>query len=290
VTVREYLVPRSLSEAIGLLERHGPDLLVMAGGTVAMPLVNEGISLPERVMSLKGAGLDGMAEADGSLRIGATTTLTRLLEQDFVPLLAEAARHTASWTVRNMGTVGGNLFTPPPGGDVAVALLALDARVRLGGPRGERVIPLAGLFTGFMTSALAADELLAAIEVPTTARETAFLKLGRKHANTPAVVTVAVALTREHGVVREARIALGAAGPHPIRATDAEAALDGSVLDPQTIDRAAGAAAHESRPFTDAIASEWYRRRMVGLFVRRALARIAAPLPGRTAGGGDASR
>ena len=289
MTVREYLVPGSLSEAIGLLQRHGPDLLVMAGGTVAMPLVNEGISLPERVMSLKRAGLDGIAEADGSLRIGATTTLTRLLEQDALPLLAEAARHTASWTVRNMGTVGGNLFTPPPGGDIAVALLALDARVRLAGPGGERVIPLADLFTGFMTSALAADELLTAIEVPMTPRETAFLKFGRKQANTPAVVTVAVALTREQGRVREARIALGAAGPYPIRATDAEAALASSPLDPATIDRAAEAAARESRPFTDAIATEWYRRRMVGVFVGRALARSAAPQP-RAAAGGGASR
>ena len=286
MTVREYLVPSSLSEAIGLLQRHGPDLLVMAGGTVAMPLVNEGISLPERVMSLKRAGLDGIAAADGSLRIGATTTLTRLLEQDAVPLLAEAARHTASWTVRNMGTVGGNLFTPPPGGDIAVALLALDARVRLAGPGGERVIPLADLFTGFMTSALATDELLAAIEVPMTPRETAFLKFGRKQANTPAVVTVAVALTREQGRVREARIALGAAGPYPIRATDAEAALAGSPLDPATIDRAAEAAARESQPFTDAIASAWYRRRMVGVFVRRALEQIAAPQQPVAAGGG----
>ena len=286
MTVREYLVPSSLSEAIGLLQRHGPDLLVMAGGTVAMPLVNEGISLPERVMSLKRAGLDGIAAADGSLRIGATTTLTRLLEQDAVPLLAEAARHTASWTVRNMGTVGGNLFTPPPGGDIAVALLALDARVRLAGPGGERVIPLADLFTGFMTSALATDELLAAIEVPMTPRETAFLKFGRKQANTPAVVTVAVALTREQGRVREARIALGAAGPYPIRATAAEAALTGSPLDPTTIDRAAEAAARESQPFTDAIASAWYRRRMVGVFVRRALEQIAAPQQPVAAGGG----
>ena len=287
MTVREYLVPRSLPEAIGLLERHGPDVLVMAGGTVAMPLVNEGISLPERVMSLKAAGLDTMTQADGMLRIGATVTLTRLLGQDAVPLLAEAARHTASWAVRNMGTVGGNLFTPPPGGDVAVALLALDAQVRLASPRGERVIPLADLFTGFMTSALTADELLVAIDVPTGTRETAFLKLGRKHANTPAVVTVAVALRRQGSMVEEARIALGAAGPHPIRATDAEAALPGATLDPATIERAAEAAARESRPFTDAIATEWYRRRMVGVLVRRALEQISPPPePGLAQGGG----
>jgi CO/xanthine dehydrogenase FAD-binding subunit len=285
VTVREYLAPRSLPEAIGLLERHGPDLLVMAGGTLVMPLVNEGISLPERVMSLRRASLDGIEAVDGVLRIGATSTLTQLLARDAVPLLREAARNTASWPVRNMGTVGGNLFTPPPGGDVAVALLALDARVRLAGPRGERVLPLADLFTGFMTTALAEDELLVGIDVPIEAREEAFIKFGRKHANTPAVVTVAIALRRDEtgrGAARpvtDARVALGAVGPHPIRSAGAEAALVGSALEPEAIARAAAAATDECEPFTDAIATAWYRRRMVGVFVRRALEHVAGANP-----------
>jgi CO/xanthine dehydrogenase FAD-binding subunit len=236
-----------------------------------MPLINEGISLPERVMSLRHAGVDRVERRGDVLAIGAAATLSRLLAQDVVPLLSEAARHTASWSIRNMGTVGGNLFTPPPGGDVAVALLALDARVRLAGPHGERDLPLADFFTGFMTTALAPDELLVEITVPTAARETAFIKYGRKHANTPAVVTVAMALERRGGRVGVARLALGAAGPHPIRATNAEAALTGAILDATTIGRAAQAAAAECQPFTDGIAAEWYRRRMVGVFVRRAL-------------------
>jgi CO/xanthine dehydrogenase FAD-binding subunit len=294
VTVHEYLVPRSLPEAIGLLERHGPDLLVMAGGTLVMPLVNEGISLPERVMSLRGAGLDGITVADGVLRIGATTTLTQLLAQDAVPLLREAARRTASWPVRNMGTVGGNLFTPAPGGDVAVALLALDARVRLAGPRGERALPLADLFTGFMTTDLADDELLVAIDVPVAVRETAFIKYGRKQANTPAVVTVAVALRRDGaGRVTDGRVALGAVGPHPIRSAGAEAAITGTALEPAAIERAARAATDECVPFTDAIATAWYRRRMVGVFVRRAIEQIAssgqAAEPGVVVASGSAS-
>ena len=274
MTVREYLVPRSLPEAIALLARHGPELLVMAGGTVAMPLINEGISLPERVMSLRNAGLDGIDQRGDVLAIGAAATLTQLLAQDGVPLLREAARNTASWSIRNMGTVGGNLFTPPPGGDVAVALLALDARVRLAGAHGERVLPLADFYTGFMTNALAADELLVEIDVPTAAHETVFIKFGRKHANTPAVVTVAIALQRRDGRISAARIALGAAGPHPIRVAAAEAALVGSALESGVIEQAADAAARECRPFTDAIATEWYRRRMVGVFVRRALEQI----------------
>jgi CO/xanthine dehydrogenase FAD-binding subunit len=275
VTVQDYLVPRSLAEAITLLERHGPELLVMAGGTVAMPLINEGISLPERVMSLRRAGLDGIERDGDILRIGATATLTQLLGQDDIPLLREAARNTASWSIRNMGTVGGNLFTPPPGGDVAVALLALDARVVIAGPSGERILSLADFYTGFMANALAAGELLVRIDVPVGPAETAYLKLGRKHANTPAVVTVAVALRRRDGLVDGARIALGAAGSHPVRATAAEAALTGRTLDPHVVERAAQAAARDCRPFTDALATEWYRRRMVGLFVRRALEQIS---------------
>lgn len=277
MTVREYLVPRSLPEAIGLLERHGPELLVMAGGTVAMPLINEGISLPEMVMSLRSAGIDGIERRDDVVAIGATTTLSAVLAHTGVPLLEEATRRTASWSIRNMGTIGGNLFTPPPGGDIAVALLALDAQVRLAGPRGERTLPLADLYTGFMATALAPDELLVEILVPAAARETAFIKFGRKAANTPAVVTVAVAIARRAGVVGEARIALGAAGPHPIRVAGAEAAIVGSALEPADIERAAEAAVDECRPFTDAVATEWYRRRMVGVFVRRALERIVGP-------------
>ena len=95
MTVREYFLPGSVPEAIALLERHGPELLIIAGGTVAMPLINDGISLPERVMGLRGAGLDRIEPERGVLRIGAAVTLTQLLEQDEIPLLREAAANTS---------------------------------------------------------------------------------------------------------------------------------------------------------------------------------------------------
>lgn len=275
MTVRSYYLPRSLPEALGLVGAHGPELLVMAGGTVAMPLINEGISLPEAVMGLRLAGLDRLRYDGDTLRIGATATLTQLLGQDAVPMLAEAARNTASWSIRNMGTVGGNLFTPPPGGDVAVALLALDASVTLASRRGERTLPLAEIFTGFMTTALAADELLVEIGVPIPRAPTAYLKYGRKHANTPAVVTVAVRLEWDGARVADVRIALGAVGPHPIRARQAEHLLHGTGLDAGAIAAAAAAAADECEPFTDGVATAWYRRRMVRIFVGRALEQLA---------------
>jgi CO/xanthine dehydrogenase FAD-binding subunit len=274
VTVRNYYLPQSLPEALGLLERHGPELLVMAGGTVAMPLINEGISLPESVMGLRRAGLDTIEPDGDTLRIGATATLTQLLQQPHVPVLREAAANTASWSIRNMGTVGGNLFTPPPGGDVAVALLALDATVTLAGRNGRRVLPLVDFFTGFMTNRLGADELLVEVGVPISNAPTAFVKLGRKHANTPAVVTVAAQLGWQGDRIATARIALGAVGPHPIRARQAERALVGTSLGPETIAAASAAATEECEPFTDAIATDWYRRRMVGIVVGRALARL----------------
>lgn len=275
MTVMSYFLPRSLPEALDLLGRHGPELLVIAGGTVAMPLINEGISLPEAVMGLRLAGLDTLERAGDTLRIGATATLTQLLDQDAVPMLREAARNTASWSIRNMGTVGGNLFTPPPGGDVAVALLALDASVTLASAMAQRTLPLAEFLTGFMSNALAAEELLVEISVPIRSEPTAYVKFGRKHANTPAVVTVAVRLEWRDGRVAEARIALGAVGPHPVRARAAEQLLLGTRLDTDAIAAAAVAAAEGCEPFTDAIATEWYRHSMVRLFVGRALEQLA---------------
>jgi carbon-monoxide dehydrogenase medium subunit len=277
VTVSSYFQPASVPEALALLAEHGPELLVIAGGTVAMPLINEGISLPAKVMGLRRMGINRVEPSGDRLWVGATATLTSLTAQPHVPLLAEAARHTASWQVRNMGTIGGNLFTPPPGGDVATALLALDAQVEVVGPTGVRVLPLEAFWTGFMTTALAPDELVVRVVVPMTADRQAFLKFGRKAANTPAVVTVAARAAMDGDVVADARVALGAAGPHPLRATRAEAALTGRALTDDVIAEAAAAAMADSEPFSDSVASAWYRRRMVGVMVGRALAQLAQP-------------
>ncbi len=275
MTVKSYFLPQSLSEALGLLVEHGDSLLLMGGGTVAMPLINEGISTPEKVMSLRKAGLNYVHHFNGSVTIGATTSLTQMVNQALYPILQEAARNSASWTIRNMATVGGNLFVPPPAGDFSTALLALDARVTLASPRGTRELPLADFYTGFMSNVMEEDEIVSEIAVPAPRGKTAFIKYGRKTANTPAVVTVAAQVRLDGGVVQDARLALNAVGPHPIRATAAEEQLVGKTLDEATIASSAEAAAQECEPFTDAVASEWYRRRMVRVFVSRVLDEIA---------------
>jgi len=275
VAVKEYFLPQSVDEAVSLLADHGPELLVMAGGTIAMPLINEGVSLPEAVMGLRQAGLDKIEKTNGSLSLGAGTTLTDIIAQDHNPLLAEAAQNVGGWAIRNMGTVGGNLFAPPPAGDFAVALLALDAMVKITSQSGSRQLPLSEFFTGFMTNALEPGELVTGFEIPIPTGATAYLKFGRKHANTPAVVTVAAQVVVQAGTVSDARVALNAVASHPIRAYQAEKALVGTSLDEAAIAAAASAAAKECEPFTDAIASEWYRRKMVLVYVRRTLEKIS---------------
>lgn len=283
MTIASYYRPASVAEALDLLAAHSADLLVIAGGTIAMPLINEGISLPNEVMGLRRAGLDTYARTGAEVIIGATLPITRLVEQTDVALLRAAALRTASWSIRNMATVGGNLFAPPPAGDVATALLALGAKVAIAGRAGTREVTLDDFWTGFMTTSVAPDELLTSISVPVTSAATSFIKFGRKRDNTPAVVTVAVTASIADGVVNGARIALGAAGPHPIRARNAESALNGNPLSAAVIAAAADAAAAECEPFTDAIASDAYRRQMVRLFVARALTQLGASAQGREA-------
>lgn len=275
VSVTNYFLPQSLDEALVLLEEHKDDLLVMGGGTVTMPLINEGVSAPEQIMGLKHTGLNYIHQGKGQVVIGATTTLSQVIEESPIPLLGEAARNSAGWTIRNMATVGGNFFVPPPAGDFATALLALDAEVKLVSQGQERFVPVSDFYTGFMANVLRPSELLAEIRVPVPEGQTAFIKFGRKSANTPAVVTVAAQVMFEGELVQAARIAMNAVGPHPIRARNAEESLLGSPLDDSAISTAASAAAEECQPFTDAVASEWYRRKMVEVYVSRVLKKIA---------------
>lgn len=268
--------PDSLDAALELLNEYGYELLVIAGGTMAMPAVNQGLSYPRVAMTLHRLKLNDVRAVNNHFEIGATTTLTRVAQFADIPLLAQAARSIGGWSIRNMATLAGNLFVPPPAGDAATALLALDAQVMLGHKGGVRRIPLADLYTGLMQTVLAPNELVTRLDVPRPRGKTAFFKFGRRHANSPAVVTVAARLVQDGGgQVTEARLALGAAGDHPLRAKQAETALVGRKLDPKSIADAAELAKQDAQPFADSLASEWYRRKMVGVYVTRALEEIA---------------
>ncbi|MGE5140734.1 MAG: FAD binding domain-containing protein, partial [Rudaea sp.] len=266
MSTEKMFVPQSPGEALDLMEQYGYELLVVAGGTTAMPAVNQGLTWPRFAMTLHRAGLDGVRPVNGHVEIGATTRLTRVAQLAELPLLSEAAQNIGGWAVRNMATLAGNLFVPPPAGDAATALLALDAQVIAANKTGERCIPLDEFYTGLLQTVLAKNELVTRIDVPRARGETRFVKLGRRRANTPAVVTVAVQVVRdERGICTDARLALGAVHDHPFRAKEAESALVGRPLKPAVIAEAAELAKEECKPFSDALASDWYRRRMVGV-------------------------
>jgi CO/xanthine dehydrogenase FAD-binding subunit len=275
VATKAYLQPQSLDEALRLVAEH-PGSLVIAGGTLALPLINKGVSQPEKVIGLRRAGLGYVRRENGAVKIGATTTLTQVRSAAGIPLLAEAAANVGAWQVQNMGTAAGNLFAPPPAGDFAVALLALDARVVIGShSRGRRAVPLADFFTGFMMNCLEPDELVIELQVPAPQGKTVLLKHGRLFTNTPSIVAVAAHIVADGGKVTDARIAMNAVGPHPMLAKNAQAALGRAALTGAAIDAAAEAAAAECDPFTDPIATSDYRRKMAGVFVKRALAQLA---------------
>lgn len=269
--IEKFFMPESLDGALDALNEYGSDALILAGGTMVMPLVNEAQTSPRVVVSLQRAGLS-QVNVNGKIEIGATTTLTRVLGMNELPLLQAATREIGSWAIRNMATLAGNLFVPPPAGDAAVALLALDAQVVVQSKKGERTIALDQFFSGLMQTALRPNELVTRIVVPKPRGKTNFVKYARREANAPAIVSVAARIvTDPEGIITDARIALGAANDFPMRAKKAEALLVGRGLDANTIADVAQAAMNEAKPFSDAIASDWYRKKMVAVYVKRVL-------------------
>jgi CO/xanthine dehydrogenase FAD-binding subunit len=269
MTATTLFTPRSVNEAVDLMRRHGADLVVLAGGTIVMQMINDGALFPRQVMSLRRASLDGLHLANGHVEIGATARLARVAEVGVLPPLAEAARAIGGPALRSMATVGGNLFAHPPHGDLGAPLLALGAEVELA---GGRVLAIEDFYAERTSHATGKAELVTAIRVSRPQGRTVYLKCGRRQGNTPSVVAVAVqVVSGPDGVCRDARIALQCAGTHPLRARGAEAQLRGCLPNPEICAAVAEAAMAEAEPFSDALASEWYRRRMIGVYVQRAL-------------------
>lgn len=273
--IEEYYRPSSVDEALDLASEHESSLEVIAGGTITMVEINDGYKFPERVMGLRGAGLDYADRSNGHLELGSTLTLTDVMEDVDVELLQEAAEHCAGWSVRNMATVGGNLFAPPPHGDMAIALMALDADVKIESDGDERVVAADEFHTGPGQTTVEEDELVTAIHVPEVAGETAFTKMTRNQEPAPGIVAVAANVEVDGGTVSEARIAVNGGGPHPRRLYDAEDALEGSALDEDAIADAAEAAVEEADPFQDPVATAWYRSKMIEKHVADVLGDIA---------------
>jgi carbon-monoxide dehydrogenase medium subunit len=279
----DYLAPESLEEALAILRERGDGGRLLAGGTDLVVQMKEAGLHPSCVVSLRRLReLRGIAfdERQG-LRIGAMTTMAEI-EQDpglqrRYAVLVDGARILGSVQTRNMATLGGNVCNAAPSADTAPPLLVLGARADIAGPGGRRQVPLEQFFTGPGQTVLGRDEILAGLLIPTPAPRTGACY--ERH--TPraemdiAVVGVAARVTLEPGrdLIREARIALGAVAPTPVRAPEAEAFLAGQRPSEEAFQRAAELAAEAARPISDVRASAAFRRHLVQVMTARCLRR-----------------
>jgi carbon-monoxide dehydrogenase medium subunit len=276
----EYVAPASLREALEVLERYGGKARPLAGGTDLFLRMERGGWAPEVVVDLK--GVPGLADirydAERGLGLGALALHADVAAHPVVrekyPALAQGAGWVGGPQMRNRGTVGGNLCNASPAADTAAPLLALDARVRLVGARGERTLPLEGFFTGPGQTVLAPGEILAEVLVPPApARSGGDYQRRTRTAMDIALVGAAAVVALDGGsVCHDVRIALASVAPTPLRAKAAEAVLRGKGLTPEQMAAAARAAAAEARPIDDVRATAAYRRAMVEVLARRALA------------------
>lgn len=248
----------------------GADAIFMAGGTLVMRDVNAGVTATRIVRSTDPTLTDIRLSGDG-VTIGAGVTMATIASHRDVSFLAPVARAIGGPQIRNMATVGGNLFAPHPYGDFAVALLALGARVNVAGQSGAPR-PLSDVLRDRGRTGLVATFHVPRPQAP---GDFGFLKASRIKPKGVSVLSVAAYLPRQGGRIRGARIAFGAMGPTPLQATAVERVLDGQSLDAAIIARAAQVAAEGLDPPTDALATAWYRREVAGVHLKRLLERIA---------------
>jgi aerobic carbon-monoxide dehydrogenase medium subunit len=277
----EYFAPTTLDEALALLEEHGDEAKILAGGQSLIPLMKLRFAAPSAIIDINGISELGQLDGEGGgLRLGAlvrhkTCERSELLHGRY-GTLGDAAPMISDPIVRNMGTVGGSLAHADPQGDWGSVMLAMRAEITARGPNGARTIPIDEFFQGPFTTALEPSEILTEVRIadPGTRAGGTYLKLERKVGDF-ATVGVAVHVSLSNGSVERAGIALTGVGPMNLRADSAEQALAGQVLDEQAISEAARLAAEAAKPRTDVRGTEAYKRNVVRVFTERGLRKAA---------------
>jgi CO/xanthine dehydrogenase FAD-binding subunit len=257
-----------------------PQLTPIAGGTDVMVRITGEIGEPParlldlwRLDELRGIASDGEA-----ITLGALTTYTDIRRsaacREHLPALVDAAATIGAAQIQNRGTLGGNIANASPAGDTLPVLLALDAEIVVGGPRGERTIPAADFWVAYRRTALAPDELILRVRIPVAGgREARFRKIGTRRAQAISKVVMALAW-RESDVGSsrtwsDVRLALGSVADRPIRVLETEAVLEGAAPTPETADEAAAALASEISPIDDVRSTADYRRAVAARVLHR---------------------
>ena len=281
-----YYEPITLSAAIGLLAEQGEGTYPFVGGTDLLVQMKRGSLRPTALVNLK--RIDGLNRIEGrrdqGVSIGPLTLISAIERSSFIrsrfPVLAEAAALVGSPALRNLGTVGGNIGRASPASDMVPSLIVLRAHVRIEGPSGAREIPIDKIFIEPGRTILLRGDLITSIVLPEASSHSgaAYLKLGRRQGMDCALVGVAASLTLagKEQEVEEARIALSAVAPFPLRARRAEGVLRSGPLNAKRVQEAAAVAMEECSPITDMRASASYRKDMVRVLASRAISRAWA--------------
>jgi carbon-monoxide dehydrogenase medium subunit len=274
----DYHAPATVSEAVALLRQYGEGAKVLSGGQSLLPMLKLRVGQASHLVDIgRIAGLEYLKEDGGMLRIGGRTRESELERSEVVraryPILLDTARVIADPLVRNRATVGGNLAHGDPGNDHPATMLALGAQVVAVGPGGERVIPIDKFFLGLFQTALAPDEILTEIRIPTPPPRSggAYVKLERKVGDYATAAAAAQVTLSASGAVERVGLALTNAGPTPVKAAAAEAHLRGKKPDAAAIGEAARLAAQATSPQADRRGAVEYKREMARVMAQRAL-------------------
>jgi aerobic carbon-monoxide dehydrogenase medium subunit len=278
MTPFDLVEPKSLADAIKLLDPDDATVRPLAGGTALMLMMKAGVFRPKCLVSL------GMIErkystimADkGGLRIGAMTTLSALEHSADVkkhaPLITRTLRTLSNVRVRNVATVGGALAHADPHMDLPPVLIALGASITIAGPEGERTLKVEDLFTGYYETSLEKNELIAELRVPSQSpKRASYMKVTAGSADDWPALGVAVAIEGESGRVKSARVVASAATSKAMRLASAEKALAGQRIDEKLLARAGEAAADEADILADIRGSASYKREILRVYVGRAV-------------------
>jgi len=276
----EYLRPKTVPEAVAMLQQHGDEAKILSGGQSLIPMMKLRLARPGFLIDINRiAELSYVKEDGGYLKIGGLTREAELEASPIVrskyPILIDTAHVIADPLVRNMATVGGNLAHGDPANDHPATMLALGAQVVATGPKGDRVIPIEEFFVSLFTTALQHEEILTEIRIPVPPERSggAYFKLERKVGDFATAAVAAQLTLDDKGACQKGGIGMTNVGPTPVKARKAEEFLRGKKLDETSINRAAQLAADESEPSPDLRGPVDYKKGLVKELTKRALSR-----------------
>ena len=297
----DYLKPKTLEEALSLLNQQGKKAKLIAGGTDVIVLIKQKTMAPDILISLRGIpGLDQI-QYNGTLRIGALVTHRTIEKSEVIrkefSALADAADVLGSIQIRNVATIGGNICTAAPSADTATPLLVLGTQVKIKSLKEEKTVPIEEFFTGPGETILKKGEIVTELVMPKPLPHTgsAYWKLQRRLALDLPILGVSTLLSLDKGTIscsdmlctvspissilhtmeqdelvcKEVRIALGVAAPTPIRALKAESLLRGKKISDELLEEVAETAVKEAQPRDTIRGEAWYRSDMIRVLVKR---------------------